>query len=197
VSVAKSTDVVQTVAGRAIGESVKLQITRDGAAKTLQAVLAPFPSQDQMVRMDLVGAPAPLLKDTQAASGPFPATLAALHGRVVLLDFWATWCMPCRVSIPKLDELQTRYGAQGLSVVGISTEEQADVSLFAQRMSLHYGIGVDPKGATTRSYSVFSLPTLVIIDKTGKVRDVTVGYDPTANLEATVQALLAEPAPAH
>jgi thiol-disulfide isomerase/thioredoxin len=198
--VARASDVVQAVAALAVGDHVQIEFTRGGgpASQTAQAVLAAFPSQDQMVRMDLVGAPAPAWKDTQGVAGMFPASLAALRGHVVLLDFWATWCAPCRVSIPKLEDLQSRYGAQGLSVVGISTEDPADVTLFTQRMSMHYGVGTDPHGATTRAYSVFSLPTLVVIDKAGKVRDVSVGYDPNggASLEATVKALLAEPAPA-
>jgi thiol-disulfide isomerase/thioredoxin len=197
--VAKSADVVHAVAALAIGDHVQIEFTRGQGTQTAQAVLAPFPSQDEMVRMDLVGAPAPAWKDTQVVSGVFPASLAALRGHVVLLDFWATWCAPCRVSIPKLEALQARYGAQGLSVVGISTEEPADVALFAQRMAMHYGVGADPHGATTRAYGVFSLPTLVVIDKAGKVRDVSVGYDPnaSASLDATVKALLAEPTPGH
>jgi thiol-disulfide isomerase/thioredoxin len=197
--VGKPADVIHAVALLAVGDHVTIELTRGQATQTAQAVLATFPSQDQMVRMDLVGAPAPAWKDTQGVSGVFPASLAALRGHVVLLDFWATWCAPCRVSIPALEALQSRYGAQGLSVVGISTEDPADVTLFAQRMSMHYGVGADPRGATTRAYGVFSLPTLVVIDKAGKVRDVSVGYDPTASttLDATVKALLAEPAPSH
>ena len=86
-------------------------------------VLAAFPSQDELVRMDLVGVPAPVWKDPQAVSGAFPSSVAAMRGHVVLLDFWATWCAPCRVVIPKLEALQARYGAQGLSVLGVSTED--------------------------------------------------------------------------
>jgi thiol-disulfide isomerase/thioredoxin len=198
--IAKPADVVQAVAAFAVGDHVQIEFTRtpSSATQTAQAVLAPFPSQDQMVRMDLVGAPAPAWRETQSVSGVFPSSLASLRGHVVLLDFWATWCAPCRVSIPKLEALQSRYGAQGLSVVGISAEDPSDVSLFTQRMAMHYGVGADPHGATTRAYGVFSLPTLVVIDKSGKVRDVSIGYDPDgAPLEATVKALLAEPAPSN
>jgi thiol-disulfide isomerase/thioredoxin len=198
--VARASDVVQAVAALAVGDRVQIEFTRQPGQRPqiAQAVLAPFPSQDAMVRMDLVGAPAPAWKDTQGVSGVFPASLMALRGHVVLLDFWATWCAPCRVSIPKLEDLQSRYGAQGLSVIGISTEDPVDMSLFTQRMAMHYGVGADPHGATTRAYGVFSLPTLVVIDKAGKVRDVSIGYDPngSANLEVTVKALLAEPVPA-
>jgi thiol-disulfide isomerase/thioredoxin len=150
-----------------------------------------------MMRMDLVGAFAPTWKDVGVISGAFPASIGAMRGRVVLLDFWATWCAPCRVSIPKLDALQARFGAQGLSVLGVSTEDAQDVATFTQHMGMRYGVATDKHGATTRAYGVASLPTLVIIDKRGVVRDVAIGFDPgsDARIEATVRSLLAEPAP--
>jgi thiol-disulfide isomerase/thioredoxin len=194
--VARGADVVQAVSGHAIGEAVDVSFTRGGRAQSARVTLAPFPSQDDMMRMDLVGSFAPTWKDVEVVSGAFPASVGAMHGRVVLLDFWATWCAPCRVVIPKLDALQARYGAQGLSVLGVSTEDTQDVALFTQRMAMRYGVGVDRHAQTTKSYGVVSLPTLVVIDKRGVVRDVAVGYDPAedARLEAMVRTLLAEPA---
>jgi peroxiredoxin len=99
--------------------------------------------------------------------------------------------------MPKLGALQGRYGAQGLSVLGVSTEDAEDVALFARRTAMPYAVGVDLHAETSRSYGVSSLPTLVVIDKRGIVRDVSVGYDPSedARLEMTVRTLLAEAAP--
>jgi thiol-disulfide isomerase/thioredoxin len=198
-TVALGADVVHAVSGFAVGDSVELVFTRAGHEQTVRAILAPFPSQDDMMRMDLVGAFAPGWKDVAVVSGSFPATVGALRGRVVLLDFWATWCAPCRASIPRLDALQARYGAQGLSVLGVSSEEAQDVAAFTRTMGMHYGVAVDKLGQTTRAYDVASLPTLVIIDKRGVVRDVAIGVDPgqDARLDATLRALLAEPAPAN
>jgi thiol-disulfide isomerase/thioredoxin len=169
---------------------------RAGHEQSTRVTLSPFPSPDDMMRMDLVGAFAPPWKDVEAVSGAFPASIASLRGHVVLLDFWATWCAPCRVIIPKLGELQSRYGAQGLNVLGVSTEGTAEVALFAQRMAMHYVVAVDKHAETTHAYGVSSLPTLVVIDKRGVVRDVSIGFDPNddARLDATVRALLAEPA---
>ncbi len=197
-AVARGSDVVGVVSSLGVGDVLEMTLVRAGREQQARVTLAPFPSQDEMMRMDLVGAFAPTFRDVEAVSGAFPASVGALRGRVVLLDFWATWCAPCRVVIPKLDALQARYGAQGLSVLGVSTEGTQDVAQFAQRMAMRYGVGVDRHSATTRSYGVVSLPTLVVIDKRGVVRDVHVGYDPSADaqLEATVRALLAEPAPA-
>jgi len=198
-TVARGPDVVHAVSALGVGDTVELVFARAGHEQTARAVLAAFPSQDDMMRMDLVGAFAPSWKDVSVVSGAFPATLGALRGRVVLLDFWATWCAPCRIAIPMLDALQARYGAQGLSVLGISTEEAPEVAVFTQHMAMRYGVAADKDGQTTRAYGVASLPTLVIIDKRGVVRDIAVGFDPgqDARLDATVRALLAEPAPAN
>ena len=194
--VAQGSDVIQVVSAHAVGDALDVVFARGGREQSTRLVLTAFPSQDDMLRMDLVGAFAPPWRDVEAVSGSFPASLASLRGHVVLLDFWATWCGPCRVVIPKLDELQARYGAQGLNVLGVSTEGSQEVALFAQRMAMHYGVAVDKHAATTRAYGVYSLPTLVVIDKRGVVRDVSIGFDPASDvrLDATVRALLAEPA---
>jgi thiol-disulfide isomerase/thioredoxin len=194
VAVTAGPDVVQAVGAHAVGESVEVVFVREGKERSAAALLAPLPSQDDMLRMDLVGAAAPAWRDLQLVSGSAPTSIASLHGRVVLLDFWATWCAPCRISVPRLGALQARYGAQGLSVVGVSTEDAHDVALFAQRMAIRYAIAVDPRATTTRSYGVVSMPTLVVIDKRGIVRAVSIGYDPAGDrqLEATLQGLLAE-----
>jgi thiol-disulfide isomerase/thioredoxin len=195
--VSRGADVVRTVAGHAVGDAIDVVLVRAGTEQTVRATLGPYPSQDDMLRMDLVGAFAPSWKNTEAVSGAFPSSLASLRGRVVLVDFWATWCGPCRVVIPELGALQTRLGAQGLTVLGVSTEEAQDVAEFARRMAVPYPIAVDKHAETTRAYGVVSLPTLVVIDKRGVVRDVSVGYDPgeESRLEATVRTLLAEPPP--
>jgi thiol-disulfide isomerase/thioredoxin len=196
-TVARGPDVAHAVSAFSAGDAVDVVFSRQGKEQTTRVTLAAFPSQDDMMRMDLVGTFAPSWKDVAVVSGAFPATIGALRGRVVLLDFWATWCAPCRVAIPKLDAMQARYGAQGLSVLGVSTEDAQDVASFTQHMAMRYGVAVDKHAQTTKSYGVASLPTLVVIDKRGVVRDVAIGFDPggDARLDATVRTLLAEPAP--
>jgi thiol-disulfide isomerase/thioredoxin len=195
--VSRGADVVRAVSSLSVGDAVEIAFVHAGKEQSARVTLAAFPAPDDMLRMDLVGASARELKNTQGVSGSFPASVAAMRGHVVLLDFWATWCMPCRVVIPKLGDLQSRFGAQGLNVVGLSTEDAQDVATFAQRIGMRYAVGVDKNAETTRSYGVASLPTLVVIDKRGVVRDVSVGYDPSedARLENTVKTLLAEAAP--
>ena len=190
-------DVVEAVGTHAPGESIPVAFTHAGVEKSALAILAHMPSQDDMMRMDLVGAFAPTWRDVQAVKGTVPSSIAGLRGRVVLVDFWATWCVPCRIVMPKLSALQARYGAQGLTVVGLSTEDAQEVLPFTQRMAPGYSVGVDTRAETARAYGVVSLPTLVVVDKRGVVRDVAVGYTPgeDARLEDMVKALLQEPAP--
>jgi thiol-disulfide isomerase/thioredoxin len=197
VRIAQGSDVIRAIATHGVGDVVEIGLVRAGSEQSARVTLSPFPAQDDMIRMDLVGTFAPDWKDLATVHGSLPSSVGGLRGRVVVLDFWATWCGPCRVFIPKLGALQARYGAQGLSVVGVSTEDAQEVGLFAQHEAMTYAVAVDKHGETTRSYGVFSLPTVVVIDKRGVVRDVGVGYDPSedAHLDATVRSLLAEPAP--
>jgi thiol-disulfide isomerase/thioredoxin len=196
-AVGSSQEVVRAVSGHAVGDSVQVVFAHAGAESTVQVVLTSFPTTDEMLRMDHVGNFAPAWRGVSAVSGSVPHNVGSLRGRVVLLDFWATWCGPCRAVAPRLGALQSRYGAQGLSVIGLSTEAREDVSLFAQRMGMTYGIGVDTSAETTQAYTVSTLPTLFVIDKRGVVRDVQIGYDPSreTRLETLIQSLLAEPAP--
>jgi thiol-disulfide isomerase/thioredoxin len=190
-------EVVRWVGVHAAGDVVDIGFVRAGAEQSVHVTLGVFPSQDDVLRMDLVGSFAPAFRDITAVRGPFPSSLVALRGRVVLVDFWATWCGPCRLVAPKLASLQARYGAQGLSILGVSTEDVQDVASFAGRTAMGYSVGSDVHGDTTRAYGVSSLPTMVLIDKRGVVRDLSIGYDPgeDARLEQSIRALLAEPAP--
>ena len=198
-AVMSSQEVVRIVAMHGVGDVVPVVLVRGATEMTVRVILTGFPNPDEMIKMDHIGTFAPAWKGVAQVSGTVPGSLAALRGRVVLLDFWATWCGPCRLVAPKLSLLQTKYGAQGLSVVGLSTEPVEEVSLFAQRMNMRYAIGVDKGAETTQAYTVSSLPTLFVIDKRGVVRDIAVGYDPSpsrdAQLEALVRTLLAEAAP--
>jgi thiol-disulfide isomerase/thioredoxin len=196
--VATSQDVVEAVAARAVGDVIELAFLRDGHEISGRAVLAPFPAPDDVLRMDLVGTKAPAWGHVTGVSGPFPQSEADLRGRVVLLDFWATWCGPCRIVMPKLSQLQARHGAEGLKVVGLSSEDAGSISSYVHQHEPRYAIGVDADAETARRYGVMSLPTVVVIDRKGTVRDIFVGYDPDADarLEATVRQLLAERASA-
>ena len=188
--------VTRAVGQHKVGDSIAVELERRGSPTTITVILAARPAGDDILKMDLVGAPAPAWSKVSALGGA-PSSIAQLRGRVVLVDFWASWCGPCRMLAPRLSALKEKLGAQGLSVVGITTDDAEKAAVFAEKHQMRYGIVVDKDGETSRAYGVSALPTMLLIDKKGVVRDVLIGYDPTgdARLEASVKALLAEAAP--
>ena len=118
--------------------------------------------------------------------------LGKLRGKVVVLDFWATTCAPCRAEMLVLEALARRMGRRGVEVVGVSAggEPLGEVAAFVKRRGTPYAIAVDPDGAITTSYRVRSLPTLYVIDAAGRITASHVGYWPEAELAEAVAAAL-------
>jgi peroxiredoxin len=97
-------------------------------------------------------------------------SLEALKGQVVVVDFWASWCGPCRKSLPELDDLQTRFASQGVKVVGISLDsDPALATAFLERVPVRFTILHDPTGQTGETYSVVAMPTTFLIDREGHI----------------------------
>ena len=152
-----------------------------------------------------------LLAAALAASTPAPATppapditartrdnapfaLSSLKGRVVLLDFWAPWCVPCRASFPFLDGLQAKYAAQGLSVVGLTLEERKEaVDAFLDAVPVRFPVVVDATGHAGEAFGVVAMPTTFLIDREGRISARFEGGAPAvhAKIESAVAALLA------
>ena len=121
-----------------------------------------------------------------------PITLAALRGKVVWLNFFASWCPPCQQETPILRSLADTYGARGLAVVGISVQETtpADVSAYADRYRLRYTIGFDGSGDVLREYKVFALPTQFFVDVNGVIRQVVSGPVDEQGARALIESML-------
>jgi peroxiredoxin/cytochrome c553 len=106
-----------------------------------------------------------------------PVSLAAERGRVVWLDFWASWCGPCRQSFPWMAQMQQRHGARGLRVVAVSVDTNLeDARRFVSRTNAPFPIGLDPSGELARTYAVRTMPTSVLIDGSGRVLAVHSGF---------------------
>ena len=122
-----------------------------------------------------------------------PVTLSKLRGKVVLVDFWATWCPPCRMTIPHLMDLQKEYGGKRFTVVGISLDQQGEsvVKPFYDAWKMNYPVVIDQDGSVARNYGgIRSIPTGLLIDRGGRVITGFVGYRPKDEIEGLVKKAL-------
>ena len=123
--------------------------------------------------------------------------LSAYQGKVVYLDFWASWCAPCRRSFPWLDAMQRKHGDAGLVVIAVNVDtERKLASDFLREVPVGFKIFYDPKGELAAKWQLLGMPSSFLIDRSGKVRSRHESFkaDQTAALEAQIAALLKEPA---
>jgi peroxiredoxin len=122
--------------------------------------------------------------------------LEAFRGRVVYVDFWASWCAPCRRSFPWMNELQRRYADRGLTIVAINVDKKrADAERFLQTNSARFTVLFDPEGSTPLAYDVVGMPSSYLIDRRGVTVDVEAGFldERKAAREQAIRTLLAAP----
>ncbi|HEY5079366.1 MAG TPA: TlpA disulfide reductase family protein [Opitutaceae bacterium] len=153
------------------------------------AVAACLPAQT------LPGSAFPSLSAFGLTGGALPATA----GKVVIVDFWASWCAPCKASFPEYSRLQAAYAARGLVVVAVSVDESAGpYDAFLAKMKPAFATALDAKHALVSVVQVPTMPTSYLLDRTGKVRFMHAGFHgdrSVAELTREIEALLAEPAP--
>ncbi len=146
---------------------------------------------------DVVGTPALELKTEEWAGGG-PVKLAALKGKVVLIDYWATWCAPCIAAFPELKRLRTDYGPAGFEIVGMTNHSQqapADVRKMVALKKLPWPTGIDSKSRSYMDFGVQNLPHQILVDQKGVIHSYYVGGGATIGLlERDIRRLLGMPA---
>jgi len=116
---------------------------------------------------------------------------AEFKGKVRLIDVWASWCGPCRMTIPDLNRLYERYRGQGLVIIGVSVDDSpADVVAFAHTTPLKYPIGMMNPELGTLLGNPDALPTSFLVDRTGRLRRKFIGYVEPATIEREVRRFL-------
>lgn len=138
--------------------------------------------------------PAPALKARDMSGAP--KTLADYRGKVVVLNFWASWCPPCLREMPSMERLRVKMKGQPLEIVALaSAEGPDDVKGFLSKMQLGFPILLDADGSNTKRWKVFALPTTFLLDAKGRVRYVLTGpveWDEGEALKI-IESMLAEP----
>ena len=118
-------------------------------------------------------------------------TLRDLKGKVVLLEFWATWCPPCRVSIPVIEKIYTNYRGKGLAILGISLDggDWDSVKTFASEFGMSYPI-LQGDDDVSQKYMVRTIPLFVLLDREGNIRHRFLGAGNEEAIEKEIKALL-------
>lgn len=113
---------------------------------------------------DMVGKPLPPFKGLD-----FVKANPDIKGKPVLVEFWATWCPPCRKSIPHLNELYAKYQKQGFEIIGISNEPKPVIKKFMETMPMSYHVAIDQGSRYSKPFDVSGIPHAFLVDKTGKI----------------------------
>jgi thiol-disulfide isomerase/thioredoxin len=146
----------------------------------------------------MVGKPAPECVLAPLGDAPHFDPAAARTGKVLYVDFWASWCAPCVRAFPFLNGLEREFRDRGLQVVGINVDERAgDAVEFLRRYRASFAVARDSGGACPRAFGVVGMPSSYLIDRRGVIREVHVGFrdSDAAARRAQVERLLAEPGP--
>jgi thiol-disulfide isomerase/thioredoxin len=147
-------------------------------------------------------AAAPLVSPAAAAESAAPFSVRGLDGKTlrlsefkgqpVVLDFWATWCVPCRASMPHLDSLQEHFQPQGLVVIGLSVDDGPTpaVRRYAERLGLHFRLGMADEAVLDDYGPIRSIPTTIFINRRGQVVRRVVGYIDGETMEEFAREIL-------
>lgn len=173
----------------------------------------PAPFRESFVHSDLKGAGTSFAAQRKRAGSKRPAKkryepapeiivigldgrnirLSEKRGKVLVVDFWATWCPPCRTMIPIFNSIHDKYGGRGLEVIGVSMDEgtTSDLKELAAEFGVRY-TAADGDSETEEAFGVTSLPTTLLIDRKGRIRLRHSGAISQAQLEREIKRLLAE-----
>ena len=119
-----------------------------------------------------------------------PVSLADFKGKVIILDFFASWCPPCRQEVPDFVELQKSYGDKGFAMVGVALVSAGEAKAFADKIGVNYPILIDDGKVSIAYGPIRSIPTTFVIDRSGKIVKLYIGFRAKAVFEQDIKELL-------
>jgi thiol-disulfide isomerase/thioredoxin len=134
-----------------------------------------------------VGTLAPEISAKEWLNNPNVPTLASMRGKVVLVEFWATWCGPCVQGIPHLNDVQNKYADKGFTLLSFTEQSRRGIEEFAKLYKMTYAVGLESQDTFDR-YGVTTIPQAFLLDKSGKI--IWEGNSGDAALDGAVQAAL-------
>jgi len=140
--------------------------------------------------LNVLANPAPKF-DLASRSGTI--SLEALKGKVIYLDFWASWCGPCRKSFPWMNEMQAKYEQDGFVILAINLDKKRKhADEFLAQIPANFSIAFDPSGKTADDYRVMGMPTSYLIDRTGAIKTTHIGFltKEQSKLEDSIRGVL-------
>lgn len=158
------------------GTRLSLGVARRGSLRLVAIVVEATPNPDELLERRFVGTSAPSLEGLKVVSGEVVANWTALRGQLVVLEFWAPWCGVCRLMHARLNEWQSQWAMYGVRVLGIAALGPDEARHYATRFQMGYSIAADEEESVFRSYDVFAVPSLFLVDRAGKIVDATTGY---------------------
>jgi thiol-disulfide isomerase/thioredoxin len=171
------------------GSRVTFDVRRNDATRLLYGTVEEKPDREVLLRRELVGHPAPSISELRTVQGAVVPSWAQLQGHVVVLEFWASWCMACRALAPTLNDWHEEFSALGVHVLGITMDPFEEAVRASE--ALAFPTYSDEDGQVTMRYQGTALPTLVLVDKQGVVTDVMVGlnFEQLPKFKERVEAL--------
>jgi len=142
-----------------------------------------------------IGEPAPVCR-LNSLQGSQPIDTTSLKGSVVYVDFWASWCAPCRKAFPFMNAMTRDFGERGFAIVGINVDEHAaDALEFLSRYPARFSLAWDASGECAKAFGVQGMPSSYVIDRGGVIRYLHVGFRPGAadDVRRAVEQALSEP----
>jgi thiol-disulfide isomerase/thioredoxin len=151
----------------------------------------PTPAKESAIAPGQIGSPLPDFSMTDLEGHTISS--ADLRGKVVLIDFWATWCGPCKKEMPGYQKLLDRYGSRGFAVIGFKFDTMRDVEdpvLFAKKLGVRYPLAVASDDLKQKFGGIEGLPTTMIYDRQGILRNKVIGFEYADAIESELRPLL-------